>query len=1030
LATLFYYLNGAQPDCSLVVAVINPCWSRNQMRRLALILFLVTLLIVFVVLLSVSDAFAGLAQDLATEIIAAILIAIGSTILGTFFRNKSKTDDSQISAPERLRKKLLDTAKQQWVDDHLREATLQKSKFRPPLDIVIEPVAQQTDEHALKYKVAATDEAPLDTIASEILELFDSLSAATALLILGDPGSGKTTALLHLLNALYAQHNRAEENNLLRPQRFPVVFKLSSFGTATVHSDRNPQEIFENWLIDKFIEDYGVGMKREQLQRWINVTGVIYLFDGLDEVAQGNIETCIAGLNQFKKRTNVQVVVSCRREKYTAFRASGHEIENTHTLQVLDLDEEIITELLKHPDYDGLRTFLFDRRPEMLAWANKPFLLNAMMHAYSGMHADDITMTKSDKPDMPPPDILRGYVKRKLDEGDQFEETEAAYNRLVVAHPVEYEEEWRYSVRYLSWLARQLQNENEREEAAPQKGENVGHIFLIENLQPDWLEGRAWQFIYTIFSRMAGVLAIASSVGFLLSSPLDYIVIGLTLGFFKGLIDVYKQRFATLTQLTWQFVVSLVVEYAILNIAGSLIFAPLAKTAPDDKLWNAFSLSEIELIAFLNLFVVAIYAARAIQKVRTLKEDIQPVEDLEFKFYSGFIGALVGGVTVALVIGFFAEIIFVNNAGTTQELLQTWMNQYDSPLVRPFTIGGALGLFYGALIVGAMRLFDWVPRDVDQYRQVLPNAGIWRQLRKALLRGLLIGFVTTIGFGILMGVIISRSTVGFFRGAQNGIAIGLLVALANGGIDFINHFVLRVLLYWGAMAPRDYAQFLNFATRHDLLRELGGSYIFAHEYLLNYFCDLEVGRRRFVKYANVAKTLVGVGILVVIIFSFRLLIVEPLPILETVQSGNTLVIDHQMSTINTDESFCFTAGEEITIQSQGLIRVGKFVGYVPPEGTEIGVLGLPVSDTWDEVPEFPHGSLMCRLQSDTVQEADWQLCAQSSIPNIPPGFPITGAWPPRSYTFTAAHDGCLEFLVNDNEPEKHVGGFVVEVVDK
>lgn len=77
-------------------------------------------------------------------------------------------------------------------------------------------------------------------------------------------------------------------------------------------------------------------------------------------------------------------------------------------------------------------------------------------------------------------------------------------------------------------------------------------------------------------------------------------------------------------------------------------------------------------------------------------------------------------------------------------------------------------------------------------------------------------------------------------GILGGTISGLIVGLSHGGIAYIQHIVLRFLLWRAGSIPWRYLSFLDYAAERILLRKVGGSYIFIHFLLLEYFASLEV----------------------------------------------------------------------------------------------------------------------------------------------------------------------------------------------
>jgi hypothetical protein len=62
------------------------------------------------------------------------------------------------------------------------------------------------------------------------------------------------------------------------------------------------------------------------------------------------------------------------------------------------------------------------------------------------------------------------------------------------------------------------------------------------------------------------------------------------------------------------------------------------------------------------------------------------------------------------------------------------------------------------------------------------------------------------------------------------------------------HFILRFFLSRRSDLPWDLIPFLDEAAERLLLRKIGGSYIFVHRQLLDYFASLDEPRLRSVLY--------------------------------------------------------------------------------------------------------------------------------------------------------------------------------------
>ena len=70
------------------------------------------------------------------------------------------------------------------------------------------------------------------------------------------------------------------------------------------------------------------------------------------------------------------------------------------------------------------------------------------------------------------------------------------------------------------------------------------------------------------------------------------------------------------------------------------------------------------------------------------------------------------------------------------------------------------------------------------------------------------------------------------------IGCGPILGLMLGGLFCLNHFVLRLVLWFSRLAPLRYARFLDHAAERLFLRKVGGGYIFVHRMLRDYLASL------------------------------------------------------------------------------------------------------------------------------------------------------------------------------------------------
>ena len=143
---------------------------------------------------------------------------------------------------------------------------------------------------------------PLDA-GTRIVEVFDRPELARQLLILGEPGAGKTTMMLELAKDLL---QRATAD---KAEPIPVLLSLSSW--------KNPEQSFFEWLLGELKRKYG---RLFRAQQWLENNQLLPLLDGLDEVAPQHQQACAVALNAWLTGELVQqpcaVVICCRREEY------------------------------------------------------------------------------------------------------------------------------------------------------------------------------------------------------------------------------------------------------------------------------------------------------------------------------------------------------------------------------------------------------------------------------------------------------------------------------------------------------------------------------------------------------------------------------------------------------------------------------------------------------------------------------------------------------------------------------------------
>ena len=347
---------------------------------------------------------------------------------------------------------------------------------------------------------------------TEIMDVFDEMEQT--LLILGEPGSGKTTMLLELARDTIA---RAEED----PKHpIPVVFNLASWTDA--------KQPIADWLVDELKTKYYTPKKIAS--DWIENDDLLLLLDGLDEVLPERREACVCAINDFRHEHGLTpLVVCCRSEEYETL-STRLDLEGAVCLQ--PLTPEQIDDYLDQigQELAGLRTALKDD-PTLYELAQTPLMLSIMTLAYRGMSVDELQPLET--VDARRKHIFDNYVERMFK--PRTERTLPDYEDAGFTPDRKKKDGRRFSkeetIHWLSWLAKRMS----------QHGQTV---FLIERMQPDWLPTRAQQRIMTVgVGGMIGLFAgtlFGTLVGLIswISSGFSSWGVGIPSGFFEMLVGL------------------------------------------------------------------------------------------------------------------------------------------------------------------------------------------------------------------------------------------------------------------------------------------------------------------------------------------------------------------------------------------------------------------------------------------------------------------------------------------------------------
>ena len=187
--------------------------------------------------------------------------------------------------------------KQFWVEGVLEQSVQHEALINLGKETKADAV-EHPWEQVLELPDAAGKPLPADTRIKDVFE-----DVGRLLLILGEPGSGKTMTLLELARDVV---DRARSDP---GQPVPVVFNLSSWNEGF--------EALSDWLTEELKTKYLIP-KRDG-HRWLDGNRLLPLLDGLDEVQPDRRPACIRTINTFLEEHGTQGIAVCSRlQEYTA----------------------------------------------------------------------------------------------------------------------------------------------------------------------------------------------------------------------------------------------------------------------------------------------------------------------------------------------------------------------------------------------------------------------------------------------------------------------------------------------------------------------------------------------------------------------------------------------------------------------------------------------------------------------------------------------------------------------------------------
>jgi phospholipase C len=367
---------------------------------------------------------------------------------------EARTVESSLSGLDRRnRLAMLKRVREDWIQGVLKQSLYKVAR----IELGLESDAGSV-EQPLNATVQVLDQTPASVPpGANIADLFDD--HGSALLILGAPGTGKTTLLLELAQQLLDRAERDEDYPI------PVVFNLSSWAVR-----RQP---LAQWLVSELNERSDVPKKLAQ--RWVENEQILPLLDGLDEVAASHREVCVDAINTFRRGYGLLPIAVCSR--IADYEALGTKLRLRHALVVQPLVREQIEDYLTRGGeaLQPLRSAV-EADLSLAQLLETPLMLWVAMLAFRNA---PLQVSKGDSAAQQTRRLFDGFVNAMF----KRRSAEARYGK-------------EQTLAWLSWLASALFRRKQT-------------VFYLENLNLDWFSTPRKQLL----AKAAIITVCASVVG-------------------------------------------------------------------------------------------------------------------------------------------------------------------------------------------------------------------------------------------------------------------------------------------------------------------------------------------------------------------------------------------------------------------------------------------------------------------------------------------------------------------------------------
>ncbi len=701
---------------------------------------------------------------------------------------------------------LIDKVWKFWVEGVLDKSLSYSSRLN--LKKEAQPAMVQSSwKNVVELPNQGIDDVPAEKPIEEIFE-----ESGRALLILGEPGAGKTVTLLELAKALLI-HAKGDAS-----QPIPVILNLSQWGQQLLP--------FAEWVVQELNSKYQI--PKNLGHKWLVEYNLLLLLDGLDEVSRGRQETCVQAINQFSQEYGLSGIVVCSRiAEYTDLKSK------------LLMGMAIILQPLSYQQVDAYLVHLggsFQSLQKVLPtdhqfqeFVRTPLFLSLLTGAYQKLPGKYLEEIEQEGQMISYETIFISYIQRM-------------FKRKAI-NP----KRARNTTKYLSFLAKQMTRQNLT-------------VVQLEDLQPTWINQLLLGWSYFLSTRLltgfvVSFLASFINIAFLTAFLSDFAVLLIFLiswllpGILFSLIDFWK--FTKLHNSSRPFIVRLFdktkfpgfvfVSLAHAVILGVVTWLDLENTPQPDaflqsgipaRMAAGFAVTVLEFMLFNILFRVYFWDR---DWWKNYFRDIKFADKLSWSWSNakktGWRGLLIGLFICSPTL--FILLKITDDQG---------FSEFDigGIILFIFLMGSIIGgiLFLGGMVFGGLQ-------KIPISERVSPTLSLWRSFFSSFLGSAYFAIVLLI-ISLIIDLFSASSSnlLPFFISSEYSYFILSVIYLATlpfyGGLDFIKHWILRLILAGTKVLPFRLIYFLDQSTDLIFLRKVGGGYIFTHRLLQEQFATMDI----------------------------------------------------------------------------------------------------------------------------------------------------------------------------------------------